>query len=549
MPVVAFAFAPDPPTALKAEPGAQPVVARLTWNASTGAVRYAVSVATSPGGPFKVVGETQGTTYDFKDGLGGVPYYFRLAALNEQGEQSPPASPSTEPFTSNWVSDPHAPVTSKTSKCASCHVPHQALAAPLMRTEVSTDSPGQSATCLTCHDGKIASAGNVASGARDSFALASGHALDTSAAAGGLTSKCSSCHDPHATASKTAMLPQKQVNGTAVSSNGNGWCLACHDDGNSWYPNPSSYPTASAPLRDPSGYPVAGTWLGRSTYTGSGNAHRLVPATTQTVGAQDVRRDAGDCLYCHAAHRGANAYDGLVATFRPTTPSTLAADKATGAYAAVCFTCHGGATPSGFATAPVDIKSIVTSSAPNAGHRIVTSGGLLPVGAPLPCYECHNPHGSKRGNRSMISDVLGGSLATTGSPDAVRHFCFTCHTTSITMKGWDSEAATYTAVSAADKVVGIARTGGVLNLPSISGHGQDDSGSCYICHGKDYRVGGSNVHSPGAGAMPSHVSGSSLCFGAGCHATSRDLADVHAEFVGVAVREVPPVRLGLRSLS
>ena len=74
-----------------------------------------------------------------------------------------------------------------------------------------------------------------------------------------------------------------------------------------------------------------------------------------------MRRDQGDCLYCHAAHRGANAYDGLKATFRPTTAATLAADQTQGTYASLCFTCHGGVTPSGFATAPVDIKRFVTS--------------------------------------------------------------------------------------------------------------------------------------------------------------------------------------------
>ena len=105
VPVVAFAFAPDPPTSLNAVPGAQPVIARLTWNPSSGAVRYAVSVATTASGPFRMVGETQVTSYDFKDGLGGVPYYFRVAALNEQGEQSSPAPQPTGPVTSAWVSD------------------------------------------------------------------------------------------------------------------------------------------------------------------------------------------------------------------------------------------------------------------------------------------------------------------------------------------------------------------------------------------------------------------------------------------------------------
>ncbi len=207
----------------------------------------------------------------------------------------------------------------------------------------------------------------------------------------------------------------------------------------------------------------------------------------------------------------------------------------------MCFTCHGGVKPSGFATAPVDIRSFVTSTGPSSGHRVKTAGGLLPVGAPLPCYECHNPHGSKRGNDSMISDVRGGSLTTTGSADAVRGFCFTCHVTSDTSKGWDSSAATYTPVAAGDKVVGLVRTGGVLRLPALDAHTQAGATSCYVCHGSDYTAGGNNVHSPGAGAYDAalHRSGTSMCFGSGCHAVSRELPDVHAEFVGNPAAKYP----------
>jgi hypothetical protein len=544
LPVVAYAFAPHTPGALKVAPGqAQPVIARLTWNASADAVSYSVSAATSAGGPFRIVGSTETTGYDFKDGLGGVGYYFAVEAVSKDGELSAPAE-SPAPITAAWTSDPHAPATRVTNKCSSCHTPHAALASPLLRTEVTTDSPGQEATCLTCHDGKISSAGNVAAGPKDSFSLASGHALDTSSAVGGLTTDCSSCHNPHGSAATSPMIPADNISGGVVASTSSGWCLACHDDKNTWFTSPSTYPTASVPQRDVAGYPVSGTWLGAGVYTGASNAHRLIPETTQTAASgQVVRRDAGACLYCHAAHRGPNAYDGLLATYRPTTSATLAADKASGDYAALCFTCHGGTKPGGFAETPVDIRSIVTSTAPNAGHRVVTPGGLLPVGSPLPCYECHNPHGSTRGNDSMISDVLGASLSTTGSPEAVRRFCFTCHTTPDTTsgnaKGWDSASATYTVVAGDEKVVGLSRTSGALALRNISGHQQGDTGSCYICHGNDYADGGNNVHSPGAGTMPSHRSESSECMGSGCHGSSPELTDVHAGFVGSASAKYP----------
>ncbi len=124
------------------------------------------------------------------------------------------------------------------------------------------------------------------------------------------------------------------------------------------------------------------------------------------------------------------------------------------------------------------------------------SDGSLPVGAPLPCYECHNPHGSERGNGSLISDALGAGLDTSTTA-GVRTFCFTCHTTSDTLSGWSSQTATYTAVSATDTVVGLRRDGGVggganvLHLPTtVAAHAQGDAVSCYDCHGNSYAPGG-----------------------------------------------------------
>ena len=358
------------------------------------------------------------------------------------------------------------------------------------------------ATCLTCHDGKISSAGNVAGGSKDSFSLASGHSLDTSSAAGGLTRACSSCHDPHGSAATNPMIPAAEVNGVQVASTGTAWCLACHDDRSSWYPGPSTYPQLPFRCETLWAIPCRG--------------HGWVPPPTrgrQRTSADS--RDDADSRFgtgCSPRCRGlpvlprSPPWVQCVRRARGHLPAhalaTLSGDWAGGDYAELCFTCHGGTKPSGFAEKPTDIRSIVTSTAPNAGHRVVTAGGLLPVGSPLPCYECHNPHGSTRGNDSMLSDALGASLSTTGSPAATREFCFTCHTTSLTAKGWDSALATYTAVAASDKVVGLARTGGALKLPNINGHSQEYSGSCYTCHGKNYSSGGNNVHNPGRGPPP-----------------------------------------------
>ena len=312
----------------------------------------------------------------------------------------------------------------------------------------------------------------------------------------------------HLSASAKPMLSARTVNGKSVASDGPAWCEACHDSQNSWYG--LGYPATSDPSHDASGYPTSGTWPGPDTYGNGSNAHRLIPESTQTVetGAS-VTRSQGDCRYCHAAHKGANKYDDLKTTFRPSTPSTLASDQADGTYATPCFTCHSSSVPAGFTSAAADIESFVTTSSDSARHRILTSGGTLPVGAPLPCYDCHNPHGSQRSNQSMLSDERGASLETS-SAAGVRHFCFTCHSTADNETGWDSGSHSYVVVGSS-KIEGIARSGGALKLPELSVHDQADTTSCESCHGNSYAPGGQNVHDParmGGFDPQAHVSAS-----------------------------------------
>ena len=527
VPVVAFALV-DTPDPLTVVAGADPVVAQLSWGASENAVRYAISVSESADGPFAVVEEVEGTTYDYTEGLGGIPYYFRVDAIDATGERSAPTATPAGPVIATWASNPHVAASPSSDKCGVCHVPHSAVAAPIMRAKVGTETAGQTATCLVCHDGDIPSIPDVTAGTRDSFALQSGHALDLPGATGGMTADCASCHDGHAVASESPMVPLTTINGNSVTSTGNVWCLSCHDDGdkNSWYPG--TYPSVSAPLRDSSDYPVAGTWPGADAYTGSGNAHRLIPESTQTADASGraLRRGAGDCLYCHAAHRGSNAYDGLVGTFRPTTAATLLSDQLNGDYASACFVCHGGSIPGGFTTAPADIKQYVTSSSSTstAGHRIKTPGGTLPVGAPLPCYECHNPHGSSRGNGKMISDARGAGLFTAETPASVRSFCFTCHTASDTGRGWDSTSSAFAAVPG-EQVVGIPRSGGALRLPMMYQHQEGGTASCDDCHGYSVFSPDNNVHNPRS-PLASHTSTP-----AGTDTTSGTSTDYHSASV------------------
>ena len=222
--------------------------------------------------------------------------------------------------------------------CGICHVPHQAATTSgLFRTFGAT--AGELPVCFECHDGSGSST-DIRNGA-DSFGGASGHVLeglvDTSTPTD-LTNACSSCHKPHGDYAARPKLPAGTINGKTVTGTGNAWCLACHDDAQSWFAKLGTYPALSSPSRDASGYPKTGTFPGASVYTsGTGNAHIRIDASSGTT-----TRTAGDCLYCHAAHGSAARYDGLTAAFAPSTPASVAADRATGAYAALCFTCHAG---------------------------------------------------------------------------------------------------------------------------------------------------------------------------------------------------------------
>ncbi len=83
----------------------------------------------------------------------------------------------------------------------------------LFRAEVTTSTLATTGNCYVCHDGRNASAANIASGTVDSFALNSGHSIDATGA-GDLTVTCSSCHASHGATSDLRMLPIAGVSQT-----------------------------------------------------------------------------------------------------------------------------------------------------------------------------------------------------------------------------------------------------------------------------------------------------------------------------------------------
>lgn len=409
------------------------------------------------------------------------------------------------------AASPHGGATGQ-STCSVCHALHAASTeGSLMKG--GTSAEGEVPTCLICHDGTGAT-GNVQSGS-DSFGSGSGHRLEDVtelAMPRDLTNSCSDCHSPHGDPVLRPRLPAESVNGTSVAGTGTAWCFACHNDAQDWYDAIGIYPSLSDPSRDATGYPIAGTYAGQTVYVDSTvSAHAGIPAAGDRV--------QGDCLYCHHAHGSANGYDALNADFRPSTPATVLGDRIGGTYAAACFQCHDG-TLAGV----TDIKRFVVHEAgdetpvASGGHRIKSEGGTLPPEAPLPCYDCHNPHGSSRGNAKLLSDELGEGLSTADAT-SVRQFCLSCHVT-YEVTGWDSDANDYVDLAAStDRVEGLLRNGGGfgdpdhpdggfnwLRLKQTSGHYEADSQSCYECHGNDYSAADkNNVHDPGSYSSALHT--------------------------------------------
>lgn len=511
-PAVAFAadtLPPSVPANVTATPVAiSPVVATIDWDASTddvGVTGYTVwRSMTSTATPVRI-GETTALTFDDESGVPGQPYYYFVSAFDAAHNESARSTPAAGPVIAGWTQVPHATYTSAGRYCRMCHAPHQAATqTSLMR---QTDrAPGEISVCYACHDGQGASS-NILSGPVNSFALTSGHTVEAAASGADLTNLCSGCHNAHVDyTSGGVKLPRGRINGTQVDGADNTWCLACHNDANDWYG--AGYPSEATPSRDASGYPTYGTFPGRTVYEDpSANAHASIPASG-TV------RQSGDCLYCHASHRADNEFDALVATFTPSARTSVADDQTNGTYATSCFDCHGGVLRSEFTTLPVDIKQFVTAGADRSGHRVKTSGGNLPVGSPVPCYDCHNPHGSSRGNGELLADTLGQNLNTDTAAN-VRHTCFSCHSSGDGMV-WDSVTSAYVAV-AAQEVEGLRRDGSdgsVLSIPTgVTGHDSSHTQSCYQCHGQDYGTGGYNVHNPTGGVSPGGVD----CYA--CHAT------------------------------
>jgi len=401
--------------------------------------------------------------------------------------------------------EPHSPYSATTNSCAVCHDVHGSTVGRKLLGPDGGTAVTETDVCFTCHGTGGSSGWDVESaGVPNSFGITpgSGHSVEEAAADPDLTNYCSSCHGPHGDPNDgDDDLPKIEINGFTVDRaiDPNSWCEACHDPERPAAENWSgetgdAYYNQIFTSRDADTYITFGTFRGWDAYYDT-SAHSLIPADSfeNPVNANDtVVRAEGDCLWCHSSHRSENTYDNLVGEFGPTSW-------------AVCDDCHLVLNPAGDW---------------GTGHIIDNAASPLD-GLPLPCYECHNAHGSKNGNTMLAQDSLGqllnpDSTSTTYTVETQAQFCYTCHLSSdgygwnswdATMQVWDngSGGGLQSQSGITTTVAGIARAD-MVQLPArIKAHqsSEMDKLGCK-CHG--------SVHAPNPKGVPA---GGQSCYN--CH--------------------------------
>lgn len=448
--------------------------------------------------------------------------------------------------------------------CDACHKPHQA---PTERSLLSGVT--ESEVCYVCHGDPLSGSNwNVETGTNSFTGMASGHVLEDATdpdVTVDLTDSCTGCHGVHGDPDLRSNLPaNEQVAGATIDpADPRSWCLACHNVDHAWYSGSETAGVFSIdaglktgyealiqdPTRNASYYPTLGTFPGstsNATYLASTHATGIDSGTVESlvsVVTETVTRVQGDCLWCHASHRSTATYDGLLGEYRASTAADAAGGATPGEYAQACFECHGNSsgavylpaatfTDSYWATtvgAP-DIYALVTDTGNNrSGHRIQTAGAYYAVGSPLPCYECHNPHGSKNGNALMISDALGSSLDPAASAVENRYFCFACHTTLDGSTWYGSDGTAMVSVSAGTTAVGLDRTTAAnkLTLSATAPHSRTNTTqgcTSFGCHG--------SVHNPNGGVSTGGVA----CYD--CHGAYETAMEYNGSNVGLSYHHV-----------
>jgi hypothetical protein len=199
----------------------------------------------------------------------------------------------------------------------------------------------------------------------------------------------------------------------------------------------------------------------------------------------------GSCGNCHDVHGGSSSHDMLDTTYAGITHSLT---EPLAANLELCLSCHSRNGPVGMSDSSQYIADYYDRSlnpSGSSGHGISHGTGYVTTGARLPCYDCHNPHGSQGygglgANGFLISDQRPGWYGLTDIRNdsvQVRRFCFGCHKSSDGVGGGTVEGITLPA------------------LPlEVADHSSQATSHCYDCHGRDYSSSTSyNVHNPAEG--------------------------------------------------
>jgi cytochrome c553 len=318
---------------------------------------------------------------------------------------------------------------------------------------------------------------------------------------------CGQCHDQHAL--QTGESPFEKA---LFAENSNLLCYSQGGIGPCHQAMPGNYP-ADETSRIPEGFTDAGyfeyngggqkiwgvefrdRWPGAPVYDNPGMVGGLSFFSPHRNDPDMPRKDTmgvGSCLNCHNPHGSENPFDSLVSPYRgiggfdePTYPTRYQ----------LCFDCHSAYGPVGMENSGRHIQDYYDTSmnGETAGHQInldpdvaISWPSHLRQGDKLPCYDCHNPHGSRGYNGQgpnayALSDERPGWANLTDTkrdPFQSRQFCFGCHI-------------------AADGVPGsITVEGIVMNAISDRGpHRTTSIQGCFQCHGNDYSSPTSNnVH-------------------------------------------------------
>jgi cytochrome c553 len=321
---------------------------------------------------------------------------------------------------------------------------------------------------------------------------------------------CAHCHDLHALESGDSPYPN-----ALFAENSNLMCYTAGGTGPCHQAMPANYP-ATETSRIPEGFPNAGyfeyngggqkiwgvnyrdRWPGAQVFDNPGMMGSLRSYSPHRNDPDMPRLDeagVGSCLNCHNPHGSENPFDMLVSPYlgiggfdEPTYPKRYQ----------LCFDCHSAFGPMGMENSGRQIQDYYDSSmnGESAGHQINLNPRIalswpshIRKGDKLPCYDCHNPHGSRGYNGQgpnvfLISDERPGWAnlsATKKDPVNNRRFCLGCHIP-------------------ADGVAGSQTVEGIVmnTMSNLPEHNFLSIAGCFECHGSDYASPTSNnVHNPG----------------------------------------------------